>query len=284
MVSGFANPFRQVQGLKPERIDMGVDYAGSGPVFAPGPGVITVASASSGWPGGGYIEEKFSSGFPSKFWYLAENVMPTVHVGQIVDSSTVIGNMYAGSFGVETGWAAGQGQNTEAWALSQQAKGGDPGAFTTAMGVDASNFLASLGAPAGVRQGSFVSGTVPPGFFGSGGTVTTSSGGPFPGGSFDPLNWIASLFGGASNAAQKGINDLLNQIFKDTAGALKKAWSDAWKRFEPDFIRIALILFGVILVYAGIQGFLRPNAGPTQITVETSKAAVAKVRERGTSP
>ena len=114
--------------------------------------------------------------------------------------------------------------------------------------------------------------------------TTTSSLGPFPGGNNDPLNWIFGLFHGASNAAQKGINDLIGQAVKDVGGALKKAWSDAWKRFEPDFIRIGLILLGVIIVYAGIQGFLRPNAGPTQITVQSVKSAQKSAKARNVGP
>lgn len=268
----FANPLRQVQGLTAERIDQGVDYSGAGPVFAPGPGTITAASTQSGWPGGGYIEEQFSSGFPSKYWYFAENITPTVQVGQHVDSSTVIGQMYRGSFGIETGWAAGPPfQNTEAWALGQSAKGSDPGAFTTAMGVNASEMLQTLGAPAGIPQGSFVSGTVPPGYFTGSGITTTS----FPGGNLDPLNWIANLFGLGEKTGQF----LEQSVITAIGGAIKKAWANAWKRFEPDIIRIGLILLGVLVLYAGIQGFLRPNQGPTQIITKGVSGATRRTPE-----
>jgi hypothetical protein len=265
--AAFENPLRQIQGLTAERIDQGVDYSGAGPVFAPGPGTITAATSSSGWPGGGYIEEQFASGFPSKYWYFAENINPTVQVGQHVDANTIIGQMYRGQFGIETGWAAGPPfQNTEAWALGQSAKGGDPGAFTTAMGVNASEMLQSLGAPAGIPQGSFVSGTVPPGYFTGSGIVTTG----FPGGNLDPLNWIANLFGLSEKTGQ----NITGLITGAIAGAFKKGWANAWKRFQPDFIRIALILLGVLVLYAGIQGFLRPNQGPTQLLVKGASGAV----------
>ena len=54
VVPGYRNPLRDVSGLNPERIDMGVDFGGSGPVCALGNAVITNATGSSaGWPGGG---------------------------------------------------------------------------------------------------------------------------------------------------------------------------------------------------------------------------------------
>ena len=34
VVPGYQNPLRDVSGLVPERIDMGVDFGGSGPVYA----------------------------------------------------------------------------------------------------------------------------------------------------------------------------------------------------------------------------------------------------------
>lgn len=110
---------------------------------------------------------------------------------------------------------------------------------------------------------------------GTGTITTTSSLGPFPGGNWDPLNWTWGLFSHAQHAAQQGINDLIGQITKDIGAALKKAWADAWKRFEPDFIRIGLILLGVLILYAGIQGFLQPNATPTQIVVDSARQSKA---------
>lgn len=103
--------------------------------------------------------------------------------------------------------------------------------------------------------------------------VTTASMGPFPGGNWDPFNWVWGLFGGAQHAATQGINDLVGQVTKELGAALKKAWADAWKRFEPDFIRIGFILLGVVILYAGIQGFLKPpSAGPTTLLVNSAKS------------
>jgi murein DD-endopeptidase MepM/ murein hydrolase activator NlpD len=52
----YDNPLRDISGLMPQRVDMGVDFAGSGPVYAIGDGVVTAATGTSGgWPGGGWI-------------------------------------------------------------------------------------------------------------------------------------------------------------------------------------------------------------------------------------
>ena len=50
VVPGYRNPLRDVSGLNPERIDMGVDFGGSGPVYALGNAVITNATGNA--PGG----------------------------------------------------------------------------------------------------------------------------------------------------------------------------------------------------------------------------------------
>src|SRR5439155_929639 len=50
--SGCQNPIRGVSNLRAERIDQGVDYAGSGPVYAACDGVIEYANYNDrGWPG-----------------------------------------------------------------------------------------------------------------------------------------------------------------------------------------------------------------------------------------
>ena len=85
----YLNPFRNVSGLVPERIDQGVDFSGSGPVYALGDGIVTNAIAySPGW-GGGWITYQLSDGPDAGLVvYLAENVTPTVVVGQHVTPST----------------------------------------------------------------------------------------------------------------------------------------------------------------------------------------------------
>ena len=105
--SGYTNPFRAVSVLSPERIDEGVDYAGFGPVYAMGNGVV-LNTVGPGWPGGTFVAYQLTDGPASGLVvYLAEDVAPSVRVGQAVSSSTVIGQMFEGPDGIETGWANG---------------------------------------------------------------------------------------------------------------------------------------------------------------------------------
>src|SRR6478672_4362880 len=59
--AGYVNPFSQISNLTPLRIDMGVDYSGSGPVLALGSGTVFNTSGP-GWPGGGFIGITLDSG------------------------------------------------------------------------------------------------------------------------------------------------------------------------------------------------------------------------------
>lgn len=163
----YRNPFRGIRDLTPERIDMGVDYAGSGPIYAPGPGTIT--NANYAWAGGvgavgpgTFITEKLDRGpLAGKYVYFAENIDPRVKVGQHVGTSDVIGYLTGQGAGLETGFAAGPtGGETLAMATGQASTGPDPGANTTAYGRSWSNILSFLGAPPGV-QGGPDTGTLP---------------------------------------------------------------------------------------------------------------------------
>lgn len=94
---------------------MGADYGGSGPIYALGKAVITGATGDSpGWPGGGWITYQLTNG-PARglVVYVAEDVTPTVQVGQHVTSTTEIAKMYNGSAGIETGWATADSSTAE---------------------------------------------------------------------------------------------------------------------------------------------------------------------------
>jgi murein DD-endopeptidase MepM/ murein hydrolase activator NlpD len=153
--SVYLNPLRKVSGLLAERIDMGADFGGSGPVYAIGDAVITNATGNSpGWPGGGWITYQLTDG-PAKglVVYLAEDVTPTVQVGQHVTPNTVIANMYNGGAGIETGWAmpdssSAESQLPEAGGIS----GGGP--FPTAVGINFDQLLHALGVPVSAFNGS----------------------------------------------------------------------------------------------------------------------------------
>ena len=207
--TGYRNPFRHAP-VQPSRIDQGVDYAGrpGDPIYALGPGVVDqVFGGNSGWPGGGWVSYRLTSG-PARGQrvFVAEDVAPAVSVGQKVDSSTVVARFnQLGS--IETGWAGplAQGDQTLAWYRneSQKCAGCDPGRYSTLAGVTFSNLLASLGAPAGLltpggirgRNGKIVhakvTATTPGGVTG---VTTAASGTPadclirYP--SANPLSWI----------------------------------------------------------------------------------------------
>src|SRR5260370_30870649 len=86
---------------------MGVDFTGAGPVYAIGAGVVTGAMmGNGGWPGGGWITYQLTDGpAVGEVVYFAEDVIPSVQAGQKVTPGTVIGHMYNGNDGIETGWA-----------------------------------------------------------------------------------------------------------------------------------------------------------------------------------
>jgi len=159
----YQNPLRQISGLAPERVDMGVDFAGAGPVYAIGAGVVIQAKACcSGWPGGGWITYQLTDGpGVGEVVYLAEDVTPAVQAGQKVTPGTVIGHMYNGSDGIETGWAMLDSGSAES--QLQEAGGiGGAGPFPTAIGMNFEDLLRSLGVVAAPNSGDSTFGIVPP--------------------------------------------------------------------------------------------------------------------------
>jgi hypothetical protein len=163
--SVYRNPLRSVSGLLPERVDMGADFGGSGPVYALGDAVITNATSdSAGWPGGGWITYQLTSGpAAGQEVYLAEDVQPTVSVGQQVTSSTVIANMFNGSAGIETGWAQSAGSSAESQLPAAGGiSGGGP--FPTEVGLNFDALLQELGVPAAENWGQSGFGVLPSGY------------------------------------------------------------------------------------------------------------------------
>ncbi len=156
---GYANPLRAMGGLSAERIDQGVDFGGFGPIYALGDGIV-LSTVNGGWPGGAFISYRLTSGPASGLIvYAAEDIEPTVSVGQTVTPNTVIGQVYEGSTGIETGWADAPDGLTMA-AVAGQYGGGN----STAFGYNFSQLLQSLGAPGGVLQNSPPTGSLPAGW------------------------------------------------------------------------------------------------------------------------
>ena len=161
---GYQNPLRAVAGLQAERIDQGVDYAGSGPVYALGDGVVT-STVNPGWPGGAFIAYRLIDGpAAGRYVYVAENLTPQVKIGEHVTSSTVVGILHDAYPDMETGWAAppGDGQAL-AGAAGIWTAAADQASVPTSYGENFSQLLSALGAPPGVATGQ-PSGTLPAGW------------------------------------------------------------------------------------------------------------------------
>ena len=149
----YLNPFRDVVGLIPERIDQGVDFAGTGPIYAIGDGVVTNAAAyQPGWPGGWVSYQLTDGPAAGLVVYVAEDVTPTVTVGQQVTPFTVIATMYNGWAGIETGWAQPTGPTPESQLAVAGGIGG-LGPFPTKIGLNFDQLLQSLGVPAAPNAG-----------------------------------------------------------------------------------------------------------------------------------
>jgi hypothetical protein len=156
---GYVNPLANAS-VRAERIDQGVDYAGSGTLGAIGPGVVTnVVQTGSGWEGGGYVEYKLTAGpYAGRSIFYAEGVTPTVQVGQTLTPGQPVATIIPGSaHGIEIGFAAGKGEAAYASAYG----GGYSEGQRTAAGQAFSDLLASLGAPAGLAEGRPITGHFP---------------------------------------------------------------------------------------------------------------------------
>lgn len=158
----YLNPLRAVTGLMAQRIDMGADFAGSGPVYPIGDAVITGATGtSSGWPGGGWITYQLTDGPASGLVvYVAEDVRPTVTVGEKVTPTTEIASMFSGSEGIETGWAMADSASAESQ-LPEAGGIGGAGPFPTKVGVSFDALLQALGVPAAPNAGQAAYGVLP---------------------------------------------------------------------------------------------------------------------------
>jgi hypothetical protein len=161
----YRNPLRSITGLIPERIDMGADFGGSGPIYALGNAVITNATGNdAGWPGGGWITYRLTSGPEAGLMvFVAEDVTPAVQVGEQVTSSTVIAHMFAGGDGIETGWAQPSGFSAESQLPEAGGISGN-GPFPTGIGLNFEELLQSLGVPAGNNRDQPAFGLLPPNY------------------------------------------------------------------------------------------------------------------------
>ncbi len=141
----YVNPLAYAK-VTPERIDMGVDYSGTGSLTSIGWAKITyVGTKDTGWPGA-FIEYRLLHGYRAgRYVYYAEGVRPAegIHVGRLVRPGRVVARLIRGwSSGIEIGWAAGVGTETLAEKYHQST-------FPTRCGKNFSAFIKSLGGPPG---------------------------------------------------------------------------------------------------------------------------------------
>ena len=204
-MSDYSSPIGSGASLTPERVDMGVDYGGSGPLYALGSGTITNLT-NSGWPNNTFLTLHLDQGqYAGRYVYYAEDLTPSVSVGQHVNAGQQIAEATGGSSGIELGWASPPGTGN---ALGASQFSGDN---ATAYGVSYSNLIASLGGKPGIVSGP-ISGTVA-NPFPSASTAATSAN---PTASttaslFDPSSWFTGIIGAISSKFGGDIKDWLER-------------------------------------------------------------------------
>jgi hypothetical protein len=152
----YVNPFAHAS-VTPERIDQGVDYAGSGTLTAIGDGTVTyVGTSGTGWPGA-FIEYRLLGGADAgRYVYDAEGVTPVsgLHVGQRVSAGQPLVQLIPGySTGIEVGWGAGIGTETYAMQTGGWNPQMDQGNAASSAGKSFSALIVSLGGPGGKVEG-----------------------------------------------------------------------------------------------------------------------------------
>jgi hypothetical protein len=257
----WANPIGK--GLTPERIDMGTDYGGSGPLYALGDGTVSNLY-NSGWPGGTFLTVHLDSG---QYIYYAEDIAPLVSIGQKVKAGQHIANATGGGSGIEVGWAAAPGTGAALAASAGQASSsGDPGEFSTAYGVAMSNVIAALGGPAG-KVNPPVSGTVPSDFLSG---LSSAIGKAITG---VPSTTSATLDSATSSAGVGGILSWPGQItgfFSDADTFVTKlAWivePGSWLRIGS-FLLAMILLIGAIVIFTHADEKIGGGAVPIPVPV-----------------
>ncbi len=154
--SDYVNPLGAAR-VRPERIDQGVDYAGSGTLAAIGAATVTyVGTTATGWPGS-FIEYRLLDGADAGCYvYYAEGVNPAagLSVGETVAAGQPIASIIPGwPTGIELGWGAGITTATYAADAHQWSATRDQDSIASAAGKSFSALVASLGGPPGKVEG-----------------------------------------------------------------------------------------------------------------------------------
>lgn len=233
-------------GLRQGRIDQGVDYLGSGPLYALGSGTV-VSTHNGGWPGlGAFIAIHLddTSG-ESPYVYYAEDINPAVSVGQRVNAGQLIGTATGGSTGIEVGWAnpPGTGQ-----ALAHALGGAGP----TPQGQNFFDLVKSLGGIGGK---------------GTGGAAAPASTTGFLPNIFDPASFGSAL---GQDIVVAPVKRFWNWILSSLG---VKSLTDLLERG-------ALIVFGAVLLIMGLVSITgNSNSSPLK-DIQDSKKEAGSVSEK----
>ena len=105
-IKGYTNPFEKATGLVWERTDQGVDVAmqpGSPLLaFAPSKVEMIVADFYAGQPA--IVSEVTAGPLAGKWWYLSEQIQPTVSPGQRIAAGQTIATYAPAGTAIEIGW------------------------------------------------------------------------------------------------------------------------------------------------------------------------------------
>lgn len=107
----YRDPLAWARHVVNERTDQGVDYFAmlGSPIRAMGDGVVTRATRSSGWPGGGAVQYRLTGrgSHKGEEIYVAEFIVPTVREGEWVRKGQLIARFTRDrrdQVGIETGF------------------------------------------------------------------------------------------------------------------------------------------------------------------------------------
>jgi hypothetical protein len=119
--TAYVNPLGKAI-VRPERIDQGVDYAGTGSLVSIGEAQVTQAGTDgTGWPGA-FIEYQLLTGADAGCYvFYAEGVTPSpgLHIGETVTAGQVIATIVPHtSTGFEIGWGGPASAPRHTWRSS----------------------------------------------------------------------------------------------------------------------------------------------------------------------